>query len=451
MSAVNNQPEIPTNQGNTSQSHIMDWYTEADWARMHEQPLRARLLLYAAIIMFALLIVWASVAEVDEIARGQGKVVPSSQLQVIQSLDGGVVEEIYVKEGQLVNAGDLLVRIDSTRFTSSLAENQAQIFALTLKAMRLEALTKDKPFVIPAELIMGDASIIAQETNLYNSTLSEIVAQTSISDQQIVQRQQELVEARAKLEQAQRSLDLTSQELSVTEPLVGSGAVSEVEILRLRRDVARLKGERNQTSAQISRIQSAIQEAERKKQEVRLSFSNKLSAELSDTLGKLSALNATSTGFADKVVKADLKSPVRGTVKRLLMNTVGGVIQPGKDIIEIVPTDDTLLLEAKIRPQDIAFLHPGQKAIVKLTAYDFTIYGSLEGEVEQIGADTVINEKEEAFYIVRVRTNSASLGDNLPIIPGMVAQVDIMTGKKTILAYLMKPILRAKANALSER
>jgi adhesin transport system membrane fusion protein len=366
-------------------------------------------------------------------------------------LDGGVVEEIYVKEGQLVNAGDLLVRIDSTRFTSSLAENQAQIFALTLKAMRLEALTKDKPFVIPAELIMGDASIIAQETNLYNSTLSEIVAQTSISDQQIVQRQQELVEARAKLEQAQRSLDLTSQELSVTEPLVGSGAVSEVEILRLRRDVARLKGERNQTSAQISRIQSAIQEAERKKQEVRLSFSNKLSAELSDTLGKLSALNATSTGFADKVVKADLKSPVRGTVKRLLMNTVGGVIQPGKDIIEIVPTDDTLLLEAKIRPQDIAFLHPGQKAIVKLTAYDFTIYGSLEGEVEQIGADTVINEKEEAFYIVRVRTKSASLGDNLPIIPGMVAQVDIMTGKKTILAYLMKPILRAKANALSER
>lgn len=434
-----------------SPSHIMEWYAEADWAKTHEQPLRARFLLYLSLVVFLLLLLWASLAEVDEIARGEGKVVPSSQLQVIQSLDGGVVEDIYVKEGQAVNLGDVLIRVDSTRFTSSLAENQAQIFALTVKAMRLEALTQNKPFLLSKELATGDASIIAQEMNLYNSTLSEIVAQTSISDQQIVQREQELREARAKLEQAQRSLDLTDQELRVTEPLVGTGAVSEVEILRLRRDVSRLKGERNQTNAQISRIQSAIQEAERKKQEVRLSFNNKLSTELSDTLGKLSALNATSTGFADKVVKADLKSPVRGTVKRLLINTVGGVIQPGKDIIEIVPTDDTLLLEAKIRPQDIAFLHPGQTAIVKLTAYDFTIYGSLDGAVEHIGADTVINEKEEAFYIVRVRTKSASLGGNLPIIPGMVAQVDIMTGKKTILAYLMKPILRAKANALTER
>lgn len=434
-----------------SPSHIMDWYAEADWAKTHEQPLRARFLLYLALCVFVLLIVWAAIAEVDEIARGEGKVVPSSQLQVIQSLDGGVVEDIYVKEGQSVNVGDVLIRVDSTRFTSSLAENQAQIFALTVKAQRLEALTQNKPFILPKESVGGDAGIIAQEMSLYNSTLSEIVAQTSVSDQQIVQREQELREARAKLEQAQRSLDLTEQELRVTEPLVGTGAVSEVEILRLRRDVSRLKGERNQTNAQISRIQSAIQEAERKKQEVRLNFSNKLSTELSDTLGKLSALNATSTGFADKVVKADLKSPVRGTVKRLLMNTVGGVIQPGKDIIEIVPTDDTLLLEAKIRPQDIAFLHPGQTAIVKLTAYDFAIYGSLEGKVEHIGADTVINEKEEAFYIVRVRTKSASLGNSLPIIPGMVAQVDIMTGKKTILTYLMKPILRAKANALSER
>ena len=441
--SVPNKPE--------SSAHIMDWYAEADWARTHEQPLRARFLLYLSLAVFVVLIIWASVAEVDEIARGEGKVVPSSQLQVIQSLDGGVVEDIYVKEGQAVSVGDVLIRVDSTRFTSSLAENQAQIFALTVKAMRLEALTQNKPFILPKELAAGDASIIAQEMSLYQSTQSEILAQTSVSDQQIVQREQELREARAKLEQATRSLELTEQEFRATEPLVGTGAVSEVEILRLRRDVARLRGERNQTNAQISRIQSAIQEAERKKQEVRLNFSNKLSTELSDTLGKLSALNATSTGFADKVVKADLKSPVRGTVKRLLINTVGGVIQPGKDIIEIVPTDDTLLLEAKIRPQDIAFLHPGQTAIVKLTAYDFAVYGSLEGTVEHIGADTVINEKEEAFYIVRVRTKSASLGDNLPIIPGMVAQVDIMTGKKTILAYLMKPILRAKANSLSER
>jgi adhesin transport system membrane fusion protein len=237
----------------------------------------------------------------------------------------------------------------------------------------------------------------------------------------------------------------------VTEPLAASGAVSEVEILRLRRDVARLRGERNQASAQMSRIHAAISEANRKMQETELNFRNKFSTELSDTLGKLSALNATSSGFADKVLKADIKSPVKGTINRILMNTLGGVVQPGKDLIEIVPSNDTLLLEAKIKPQDIAFLHPGQPAIVKLTAYDFSIYGALEGEVEHIGADTIINEKEEAFYIIRVRTKKANLGHNLPIIPGMIAEVDIMTGKKTILSYLIKPVLKAKSNALSER
>lgn len=435
----------------TNDHHVMSWYAEADWAHYHEQPLRARALLYGIVATVLVLLVWAYFADIDEIARGEGKVVPSSQLQVVQSLDGGVVDKIFVREGQLVNVGDVLIRVDPTRFTSSLAENQAQIFALTVKMMRLQALTQQKPFELPAELASGDASIITQERDLYQSTLSEINAQTSVSEQQIVQRQQELREAKAKMEQAQRSLELTEQELNATEPLISTGAVSEVEILRLRRDVARLKGERNQASAQISRSQSAIAEAERKKQEIRLNFNNKLSTELSDTLGKLSALNATNSGFADKVEKADLKSPVKGTIKRLLMNTVGGVIQPGKDVIEIVPSNDTLLLEVKIRPKDIAFLHPGQKAIVKLSAYDFAIYGSLEGEVEQIGADTVVNDKDEAFYIVKVRTKTASLGDHLPIIPGMVAQVDIMTGKKTVLDYLIKPIIRAKANSLSER
>lgn len=431
--------------------HVMSWYAEVDWAKTHEQPLRARYLLYGTLFTIVALIVWAYFAEIDELARGEGKVVPSSQLQVIQSLDGGVVEQIYVKEGQLVEQGDLLVRVDPTRFTSSLAENQAQVFALKVKAMRLEALTQDKPFILPEDMYALGVEIIEQERSLYDSTVSEMYEQTSISDQQIIQRQQELREARAKQQQAQRSLELTNQELRATEPLIANGAVSEVEVLRLRRDIARLKGERDQASAQISRSQAAIAEAERKKQEIRLSFNNKLSTELSDTLGKLSALNATSSGIVDKVEKADLKSPMRGTVKRLLINTIGGVIQPGRDVLEIVPQDDTLLLEVKIRPKDIAFLHPGQKAIVKITAYDFAVYGSLEGVVEQIGADTVINEKEEAFYIVRVRTSSAELGEDKPIIPGMVAQVDIMTGKKTIFDYLVKPVTRAKANSLSER
>jgi adhesin transport system membrane fusion protein len=232
---------------------------------------------------------------------------------------------------------------------------------------------------------------------------------------------------------------------------VGSGAVSEVEVLRLERDVARLRGDRDQAGAQISRVQAAISEAQRKIEEVQLNSRNQMSNELSDTMSKLSALSEGGKALQDKVTKADIKSQVRGTVKRVLVNTVGGVVQPGKEMIEIVPSEDALILEAQISPRDIAFLRPGLNALVKFTAYDFAIYGGLDAVVENISADSVVDQKGNAFYIVRLRTQKPSLGKNLPIIPGMVAQVDILTGKKSVLSYLLKPVLRAKANSLSER
>ena len=204
-------------------------------------------------------------------------------------------------------------------------------------------------------------------------------------------------------------------------------------------------------SAQISRIQAAISEANHKLDEVGIAFRNESGKELAETTAKLNALAETGVGLSDKVTRSVLRAPVRGTVKRLLINTVGGVVQPGKDVVEIVPLEDNLLLEARVLPRDIAFLRPGQKAVVKFTAYDFSIYGGLEGKLEHIGADSVIDEKGNAYYVVRVRTNQPSLGKNLPIIPGMVAEVDIVTGEKSVLSYLLKPILRAKARALSER
>ena len=204
-------------------------------------------------------------------------------------------------------------------------------------------------------------------------------------------------------------------------------------------------------SAQISRIQAAISEANHKLDEVGIAFRNESGKELAETTAKLNALAETGVGLSDKVTRSVLRAPVRGTVKRLLINTVGGVVQPGKDVVEIVPLEDNLLLEARVLPRDIAFLRPGQKAVVKFTAYDFSIYGGLEGKLEHIGADSVIDEKGNAYYVVRVRTNQPSLGKNLPIIPGMVAEVDIVTGEKSVLSYLLKPVLRAKARALSER
>jgi adhesin transport system membrane fusion protein len=434
-----------------AQADSLDWAGDADWARLQQEPLRARALLRVALLVFVLLVLWAAVAEVDEVTRGEGKVIPSTQLQVVQTVDGGVVEEMLVREGQVVEAGDLLLRVDPTRFVSSLLENRAQYLALQAKAARLEALTGGTELTFPDDVLREAPDIAAHEQRLYLSSRQGIDAQLSIARDQLAQRQQELNEARSRREQAGRAFDLVSQELEVTRPLIQSGAVSEVELLRLERDVARLRGERDQAGAQISRVQSAIAEASAKVQEVELNVRNQWRNELSDTLGKLASLSEGSRALADRVKHAEVRAPVRGTVSRLLVNTVGAVVQPGKEVVEIVPLDDALILEAKLLPKDIAFLRPGQSAMVKFTAYDFAIYGGLEAEVEHISADTVADEEGNAFYMVRVRTREASLGEGLPIIPGMVAQVDILTGKKTILSYLLKPVLRAKANALTER
>jgi adhesin transport system membrane fusion protein len=425
--------------------------TDADYAILHQEPLRARVLLKSLGIAFAIFVMWAAVSQIDEVTRGEGKVIPSRQIQVLQSLDGGFVSEIAVREGEIVQPEQVLLRIDETRFVSSVKESRVQYLAMAAKAARLRALTDGKPLEMPAEVLKEDPKTAEEERRLYESRREELDAQVGIAKQQLTQRQQELNELRAKYENAVRAYDLTSKELSVTKPLINSGAVSEVELLRLERDVARYRGDKDMASAQIGRVQAAINEAGRKIQEVELAFRNESGKELADTMGKLNSLSEGGVGLSDKVKRSVLRSPVRGTVKRLLVTTVGGVIQPGKDVVEIVPLDDNLLLEAKVQPRDIAFLRPGQKCVVKFTAYDFSIYGGLEGALEHIGADTVTDEKGNAFYIVRVRTNKSTIGDNLPIIPGMIAEVDIITGEKSVLTYLLKPVLRAKARAFSER
>ena len=424
---------------------------DTDYAILQQEPLRAKVLLNTIGIAFAIALMWAAVSQIDEVTRGEGKVIPSRQLQVLQSLDGGVVSEILVREGDIVEPEQILLRIDQTRFTSSVRESRVQYIALLAKAARLRALTEGVPFVIPPDIAKEDPQTVEEEQRLYESRRIELETTTSIAKQQLTQRQQELVEVRAKHEQAARAYELSAKELSVTKPLIASGAVSEVELLRLERDVGRFRGERDMAAAQISRIQASINEANHKLEEVSLAFRNEAGKELAETMSKLNSISEGSVGLTDKVNRAVLRSPVRGTVKRLLINTVGGVVQPGKDVVEVVPLEDNLLLEARVQPRDIAFLRPGQKAVVKFTAYDFSSYGGLDGKLEHIGADSVVDEKGNAFYTVRVRTNKTTIGNNLPVIPGMVAEVDIITGEKSVLSYLLKPVLRAKARAMTER
>ncbi|MFN3417653.1 MAG: HlyD family type I secretion periplasmic adaptor subunit [Caldimonas sp.] len=426
---------------------------EADEVMSRRATHRAQRIVRVAVVIVVVLLAWAAMARVDEITRGEGRVIPSRQLQVVQSLDGGVVAEILVREGQVVEPGQLLLRIDETRAVSGVNESRAQAFALRTREARLRSIAEGVPFTPPSPSAGNaeEARIVEEERRLLESRQAELRNLLSINQQQLLQRQQELAEMRARRVSAQQALDLAQQELNKTRPLLASGAVSEVDVLRLERDVARLRGETEQATAQIARVQAAIGEAQRKIQETEMAFRNEARKELSEVLGTLAALNESTVALADRVDKTAVRSPVRGTVQRLLANTVGGVIQPGRDIVEIVPLDDALLLEARILPKDIAFIRPGQEAIVKFTAYDFAIYGGLSAKVENISPDTVVDERGNAYYVIRVRTDRPSLGEHLPIIPGMTAEVDILTGNKTVLDYLLKPILRAKSVALTER
>ena len=412
----------------------------------------SRWLIWLALLAVMALLVWAYFAWIDEVVRGEGKVVPSQQVQIVQNLDGGVVEDILVRTGEVVEENQVLLRIDPTRYSASLGESEAEIFSLKAKAARLEALATGESLSMPEEVTLSAPDLAEMERRVWEARTKELQSNIAIAQEQLRQRQEELRETQANRDQAASSCALTSQELRMTRPLLQSGAVSEVDLLRLQRDVARYCGEQRAAVAQIDRIQAAIQEAEKRLDETEISFRNQARTELSDVRAKLASLSQSHLALADKVRLSEVRSPVRGTIKSLHVHTRGGVVQPGKDLIEIVPADDTLLLEVHILPKDIGFLHPGQKASVKFTAYDFTVYGGLIGEVEQISADTIVDEKGQAFYIAKVRTDQVYVGDdNKPIIPGMMAEVHILTGKRTVLQYLLKPVLRARENAFTER
>jgi adhesin transport system membrane fusion protein len=413
---------------------------------------RAQKIVRAALVVVVLLIVWASLARVDEVTKGDARVISSRQLQLVQSLDGGVVSEILVKEGQEVEKDQLLLKIDETRATSGVRESAAQGFALRARQARLRALAEGSAFQPPPPSDNADEKrIVEEERRLYETRVSELTTMVAINQQQLQQREQELSEMRARKTSAERTLDLNQQELAKTKPLLATGAVSEVDILRLDGAVSKARGDNEQATAQIARVQASIGEAQRKIQETQLNFRNDARKEMADVMGKINALNEGAVALNDKVDKSQIKSPVRGRVQRLLANTVGGVVQPGKDIVEIVPLDDALVLEAKVQPKDIAFIRPGQAATVKFSAYDFSIYGGMAATVENISPDTVVDERNNAFYLVRVRTTQANFSEKMPIIPGMTAEVDILTGNKTVMSYLLKPVLKGKAYALRER
>ncbi|WP_211202107.1 MULTISPECIES: HlyD family type I secretion periplasmic adaptor subunit [Pseudomonas] len=427
---------------------------EVNKALIEDAPRIVRLTIWGVIAFFLFLGLWAHFAIIDEVTRGEGKAIPSSKLQKIQNLEGGIVAQIYAKEGQIVEEGAPLLRLDDTRFVSNVGETEADRLAMALRVERLSAEVEDRPLKIDEEIRKAVPSQAANEEALYQSRRQQLEDELGGMHEQLVQRQQELREFSSKQSQYRNSLQLLRQEISMSEPLVAQGAISQVEVLRLKRAEVENRGQLDATSLAIPRAESAIKEVERKIDETRGKFRSDALTQLNEARTDLNKAKATGKALDDRVNRTLVTSPVRGIVKQMLVNTVGGVIQPGSDLVEIVPLDDTLLVEARVRPQDIAFLHPGQEAMVKFTAYDFTIYGGLKAKLEQIGADTITDEDNNTFYVIKLRTERSHLGSDekpLLIIPGMVASVDIITGKKSVLSYLLKPIIRARAEALRER
>lgn len=415
---------------------------------------------YASMIIrgfFAFLVIaliWATFAHLDEITVGEGKVIPSSQVQVIQNLEGGIVAKIPVKVGELVQKDQIVLHLDETRFSSSMDENKAKYDALLARISRLAAEAADRPFQAPADLVRDNPKVVDEERQLHLNRQRELDASLTVLRQQANQRAQELQEKRARLLQLEESQRLLGQELKISKPLVAQGVLSEVEVLRLERQVSDLKGETDATRLAIPRLEQSVAEARAKVEGQLAKFHSDAANDLNLARAEFEQTRASSVGMADRLARTSVRSPVAGLIKQIKINTVGGVIQPGMDVMEIVPIEDNLLVEARVRPSDIAFIRPGQEATVKFTAYDFSIYGGLEAVVENVTADSITNDKGESFYLVRVRTKTNNLGNgekSLPIIPGMLTSVHIRTGRKTVLNYLLKPVIKAKYDALRER
>lgn len=375
--------------------------------KTHKSRAFTHIILWTSVLFILVAIIWAYYARLDEVTSGEGKVIPSSEVQVIQNLEGGIIQKIFVKEGEIVKKGQTLMQIDNTRFMSSYAEAEKKMDSLQLEIIRINAEISQSPPIFPDTLKKDYPNLVKDQQSLYDSKIRELT-------------------------QLMKSLELAQKELDMTRPLLKNGSVSEVEVIRLDRTVNEIRGSIDK-------------------------FKSEELDKLNKARGELSSLTEANKADKDRLTRTTVKSPVYGIIKQIKTTTIGGVVQPGNDIIEVVPLDDTLLIEAKIRPSDIGFIHPGQKAIVKITAYDFSIYGGLEGEVEQISADTILDEtdkKNESFYVIRVRTYQNHLGTAkkpLPIIPGMLATVDILTGEKSVLEYILKPIIKAKHSALRER
>ncbi|RXJ85261.1 HlyD family type I secretion periplasmic adaptor subunit [Arcobacter sp. CECT 8985] len=437
-------------------------YTSYSYA--NEEPTYVSKVVFTVVIsVLTLFVLWAAFAKIDEQAKGQGKVIPYDKIQKVQSFDGGIISKILIKEGQQVKKGDPLLKIDTTRFRALFDENKEAYLSLLAVKERLEAeanidINKPLPKLkFPKEVIKDGKDYAESERSLLKSQYNELKSSIDVLKNQYRQKQQELKEVRYTIKNLRKSFRIIKEQRRTIQMLAQKGAKSKYDVLNIEKEYNKTSGDLDSALLSVHKSKLAINEAKFKIEEKINTFKREASDTLQKTVGELNKVEAKLISDKDKVAKTIIKSPVDGIVKQIYLNTIGGVVQSGMDLVEIVPNSNSLLVEAKIDPKDIAFINPSHKAIVKITAYDFSIYGGLEGKIVDISADSIVDKEskdQKSYYRVLVKTDKNYLekdGKRLPIIPGMVATVDIITGKKTILDFILKPILKVKQNAFTER
>lgn len=431
-----------------------DYVNSLSAAIAEQAPKKMRWVLYFWLITILLFIVWANFTQIDEITRGSGEVVASGKNQVVQNLEGGIVKKIYVRVGDIVKADQPLLKIDNQKSESQLDSTKIKELELEAKIIRLKAESSGKEFISTKKLDESMSALIENERSLYMSRKRQLDAKIRAFLDQKIQKTQDLEETKKKIVLLKNSMGLIKEELTMMEPMVKQGVKSKVAFMKVQRERSGLEEEYNNAKHSLPRIEASISEIDNNIEEAKSDFQNQAKEEYNEVVAELMRVKENTYALGDQIGRTLVRSPIKGVIQKIYINTVGGVVKPGEDLIEIVPTDDILWLEVKIKPSDIAFIFPGQKAIVKFSAYDFAIYGGLTGEVVHISADTIKDEKENSFYTIHIKTSKNYLGTDkkpLKIIPGMTVNVDIMTGKKSVMDYILKPILKAKQYTFTER
>lgn len=435
---------------NLAQAHTISFF-DAD----EEIPLSKHLLMCAIALFFIIFMLWANFAKLDEVTRGQGKIIPSSEVQALQTIDAGIVDEYLVKEGEEVKAGQVLARLSDIEASSDLGANRARYLGLLASITRLQAEAEGKNEVVFPDDVQKEApSSVTEELNAFRANKQQRDGQLKVLEEQMTQREQEVDEINTRIGDVRGVIRLQQDEKNMIAPLVAKGSAPKLELLQLDRAIKEKSSELNGLLSSLPRAKSAIDEAKARIADITATAQAEAQKELAAKLTELNEIRERLTALTERKTRKEIKSPVSGTIQEIKIKTIGGVVRPGEDFIKIVPKDDQLIVEAKVKPSDRAFIYPGQPAVIKLTAYDFSIYGGLKGELLDISADTFEDERGNSFYRVRLRTFETSLkrkGEVLPIIPGMIASVDILTGQKTVMQYLLKPFIKTLDDAMNER